>query len=237
MSVVTSLGNHILPMYFGASMRASYLKVYKNFPVSAFVSTLAAAYLLQTLLAATLAATGVYWYTELATPGMKALFAVLVALALAEFVVLWTRTPMLSFVRDRLTVAARIMEGWERIRANRRLVVESTGLLLANLLLSALNLKLCFYALSIDCPYPAALCIASLLSFTRLIAISPANLGIQEAATAVFAHALDIGFDQGLLAAVLARIPLTLVTFTAGPVFVYLLSGERRQKAADSAGS
>ncbi len=234
LAVVTSMGNHVLPMRLGATMRAAYLKTQRGFPISAFLSTMGATYLLNTLLAAVIATLCLLAAGSVDDPGLRALTVLLAGLSTALTIVLFVKIPFPWLTNTRLRHVAAVFDAWERLRANRRLLAQASLILLANFLVIAINLKLCFYALSIECSPLSALTIASLLGFTRLISITPANLGIQEGTIAFLAQFLGIGFDEGLVVSILARVPLTLVTFTLGPIFGLLLAKKAGMHAEDS---
>lgn len=224
LAVVTSMGNHLLPMRLGATTRAAYLKAQHGFPISAFLSTMGATYLLNTVLAAVIAALCLLAAGSADEPGLRALTLLLAGLSVAFTAVLFVKFPFPSLTNTRLRHVEAVFDAWERLRANRRLLAQASFLLVANFLVIAINLKLCFYALSLECSLLSALTIASLLGFTRLISITPANLGIQEGAIALLSEFLGMGFDEGLVVSVVARVPMTLVTFSLGPVFSVLLA-------------
>jgi len=117
----------------------------------------------------------------------------------------------------------RVFEGWKRIQSDRRLLAKISGILTANYFLIALHLDLCYSALSIPVPFLAALVISTVLGFTRLISITPANLGIQEFFTALLSEVVGIGFNEGLAVSLLARTTMAATTFVLGPLFGWLI--------------
>lgn len=225
LAVVTNFGNHLLPVRGGASAKALYLKIRHQLPISIFVSTLGATYLLNTLLAASIGAVCVMLLDVPARPELQQeIVGVLVgaALVLAIFMLIPVRLPevnnwALAFVRNMLT-------GWEHIRSRPWLLSKIAALLLANFLALAINLRLCFFALGIEVSLVSTAAIATLLGLTRLIALTPANLGIQEAGIAFVAELAGVGFDEGLAVGLLLRLMHVAVIFVLGPIYSYRLT-------------
>jgi uncharacterized membrane protein YbhN (UPF0104 family) len=116
-----------------------------------------------------------------------------------------------------------LMDGWQVLSQNLRLVGELVSLQLLMTLLFAGRLWIVFHALSQDVTLAQCILFSSAAILTRLVSIAPGGLGIREALVASVASAL--GFDAGvsLVAVILDRLVETLVVITLGIFYTYIL--------------
>ena len=230
LAATTSLGNSLLPMSGGASSKAVYLKVKHRLPFAHFAAILGASQLLNLLLAAAVGTGCLLWLgSGSGSREQQALLGILLGIALFLLGVLTFRIPP---IRPRNVLAqtlARALNGWERIRGQPLLLVRVSVLSLLSFLVLGAQLQVSFAALSIPSRFVPALAIATLLGFARILSLTPANLGIQELATAVLAQVVGVGFDEGLAASLLVRLTTTIVVFSLGPVFGYILMRDLNQ--------
>jgi len=233
LAVVTAFGNYLLPMRGGATTKALYLKSRRDFPLTTFLSTMGAAYAVNTFLAAAIGAGCIVAMGEVGRPGPFRLFLLLCVVALVLLAIMCAPIPPPPPRNRFFRLAGATLDGWNRIRRRPALLARVALLLGANFLVIAVILQLCFYAFSIPIHFLAALAIATVIGFTSLLSITPANLGVQEGGVAILSQLVGPGFDEGLAAAILARAMMTVVVFALGPIYSYILmrevdTGERR---------
>ncbi|MCB9783382.1 MAG: flippase-like domain-containing protein [Candidatus Omnitrophica bacterium] len=219
---ITNFGNYLLPLRGGAGTRAAYLKMKHNFPISSFLSTMGATYLINTFLAGAIASVCIVWIGDRVEHwGMT--LTLLLGASFGLLLLMIFPFPFRFPDRGFFQKANLVFEGWARIQSDRALILKVATILIANYLLIAIHLDLCYSALSIPIPFVSALAIATVLGFTRLISITPANLGIQEFFTALLSELVGVGFDQGLAVSILARVTMAATTFILGPLFGWLV--------------
>ncbi len=219
---ITNFGNYLLPLRGGASTRAAYLKVQHGLPISSFLSTMAATYLINTFLAGAIAFVCVSsMREEVANWGIT--LALLGGVSLGLFLLMVFPFPFRFPSRGLLEKVNLVFEGWKQIQSDKGLMMKISLILIANYFLIAFHLDLCYSALSIPIPFISALVIATVLGFTRLISITPANLGIQEFFTALLSELVGVGFNEGLAVSLLARTTMAATTFILGPLFGWLV--------------
>ena len=222
LSVVTTLGNYLLPPRGGAGLRAAYLKKKRGLPLSHFLSTFVIFYALN------LAVCGLAGLIALAMlpdrgPAGTVLFWFF-ALVLAGSVpaaVLPVRASW--FDRRGLRPFMRLVEGWQIIRERPGLVGRVLVMVVVNLLIFWLMITLSYSAAGADLSLPAAAAVTALLSLTSLIALTPGGFGVQEAVLVFSTGALGVQPAQSLAAAVVIRVVILFWTFVLGPIFSWKL--------------
>lgn len=223
LAIITTLGNYLLPPRGGAGLRAAYLKARHGFPLAHFVSTFVAFYVLNLGIAA--------------AAGLGALAGLPALTGRTGSVLVWffaavlagTLAAMLFPIRPRwldwtgLKWAARLIEGWLKIKTRRRLL----GILFVLVAANGLDMALMIYfgnlAMGLNLGVAGTILVTAIMSLTSLIAITPGGLGIQEAALVFSTQTLGVSPAQSLALAVTMRAGILAWTFLLGPVFSYLL--------------
>ncbi len=223
LAVLTTAGNYFMPLRGGASVRAVYLKKRYNFLYSEFLSTMIGFYLLTFWIASSLGiilAVIIYLVQGTLSTGILSFF--ITVNILISFILFFSpRVPencnaIFKFLK-------KLMDGWVKIKKNRRLIFNLEILSLLGYAVKALQLLYAYKALAFSVNFLGISLLSVLLVFTIFINITPANMGIQEAIISFFSAAFGMGFSEGLLAALLFRSINMLVAFTLGPLFSYLL--------------
>ena len=219
LSIVTTLGNYLLPPRGGAGLRAAYLKKRRGFPLTHFMSTFVAFYVLH------LAAAGVFGLVALVTLSdvgqdvKTPLLIFLGGVTLFSAVVVLFPVKAVWFDRPGLRLAARLIEGWQTIKGRRSMVGLLLLLVLANYAVQGGMIFAVYRSLGLNLGAAGAVLVTSLLSLTSLISLTPGGLGIQEAVLVFSTGALGILPAQSLAAALTIRAVVLFWTFLLGPIF------------------
>ena len=86
-----------------------------------------------------------------------------------------------------------------------------------------LRLYLAFYLLGIEVDVIKIIFIQAIVTFTRIIAVTPGNIGIKEGIIGLSSSLLGISPEDALLGAVLDRVVAMIVVFGLGAVFSRVL--------------
>jgi len=228
-SIVTTMGNYLMPFRGGAGVRAIYLKKKHKLPYSLFLSTLAANYVMIFLvnsLAGIIAIGLIYVSYQVFSPIILAI-VVLIFLILLTIIVLSPQLP--AYKNKILNVISRTLEGWNKIRKDSKIVLRIFLLTLLNSSLNLLIIYFVFHAFSLDISLTQSLFISSLTALSMLISITPGSLGITEAVIVFSSQLFKMIPAQGLLVAALNRSIMLFWTFTLGPIFSYILMTSSRK--------
>jgi len=223
LAVITTLGNYLLPFRGGAGLRAAYLKKKYSFPLTHFLSTFLAIYLL-TIITNSIAG--------------------IASLAILNTLVLQIRWPLMLFFGGMLCVSlggalvplksgwlkrlplpylSPLMEAWQSIRAHRRVSRNLFFLTILNNLSLTFMIYLGYREMGIDLGLAQGFLLGALFGLGGFVSITPAGLGIQEAVVVFSARTIGIDPVHALALAVVLRVVTVFWTFLLGPLFSYLL--------------
>ena len=219
LSIITTLGNYLLPPRGGAGLRAAYLKKRRGFPLTHFMSTFVAFYVLHLVTAGLFGLLALSAMSHLRTEVTAPLLIFLGAVTLFSVVVVLFPVRAAWFDRPGLRLAARLIEGWQTIKGRRSMVGLLLLLVLANYLVQGGMILVAYRSLGLDLGVAGAVLVTSLLSLTSLISLTPGGLGIQEAVLVFSTGALGVIPAQSLAAALTIRAVILFWTFLLGPVF------------------
>lgn len=225
---VTAVGNLLTSLGGGTIAKAVYLERRHAFSYTAFLSSMSAVYLVDLLLVGILGSTVVALKGLLDSKEGIALFGSFLFLGVIALALMAAPVKFKDRNGRIGRKVADIVCGWERIRTDRNLIVTIGLLLLANNILTAIELMAGYYAFSTTVDFPTALLIGMLTGLLTVIKLTPANLGVQEGVIAFSSMFMGIGFEKGLLAATLIRVVSIVMVFVSAGIFGgYLLSGDR----------
>jgi uncharacterized protein (TIRG00374 family) len=232
--MVTSFGNYITPFSGGLFARAAYLKRRHDFSYGSFATLLASNYLIAFWVVGFVGFISVFFI-----PGMTQSNRLLVGgwfLAVVVGITILFLVPTMKIPgKNRLSnLVNTSLAGWQLIRVDRFLVLKLAFLTLVNILLDSFAFWLAYQAVNETVHFLAIILISMLSSFSILINITPANLGINEAAITLASTLLGTGTGTGLVVALLMRATTILVVFTLGPTFSYLLARELTDQSVDN---
>lgn len=233
LSVVTTMGNFIMPFSGGLIARATYLKHRHALSYAKFASLLAANYLVYfwivgvvgiITLMVLMDKIGYYWQITL--------FFALVILVISILVML--PSTKLSWNNRLATIINDSLEGWSLIKGDKVLLGKLMLYTLVNIFLHGFSFWIAFFALKGESISFGPVFIVSLLSvFSTLGNITPGNLGIQEAVVSICSGMLGIGAGIGLLVSLLIRAASLIPAFIFGPIFSFLLTRELTAHRSD----
>jgi len=112
----------------------------------------------------------------------------------------------------------RIHVGWDTLRRSARLLARVTGLCATITVLYGGRMHIAFAALGHDVPLAGCVLIGTLVSLSMFISITPAGLGIREAAIVFSSMALGVAPEISLLAGALDRAATMLFLLAVGPL-------------------
>jgi len=229
--IVSLMTNHLIP-FQGAGMttNAVYLKKRHRFSYSGFTSIAMAHYHLSFLVSSSLGVLvvgGIYLKHNVFMLNMCILFlSILFGILIGILIIPKLLASVSSTQNSFLKILKTSLEGWQRIRSDRELILKMTLLILMVLLIQALRFYVGYKALSLNVSVLPLLLLAIVNEYSSLIRITPGNLGIRETVIALVSKVIGIGFDEGLVLGAILRGVNMIMIFILGPLFSYLLTRE-----------
>ena len=230
LAILTTMSNHLVPLRGGASVRAIYLKKKYGFPYARFLSTMMGIYVLTFWIASFLGIGLIIaiYYVHGNFSLKILLFFLVVNVTMSVLLLL---SPTISERENRLLrILKNILDGWIVIKKDRMLLANLGLLSFTGYAVKSLQLFFAYKALSLNVNFLATSLLSVLIVFSIFVNITPANLGVQEAIVSFFSALFGMGFNEGLLAALLLRMTVMFAVFSLGPIFSYLLIQERKQR-------
>lgn len=211
-STISSLGNYFLPMRGGAAIRSVYLKKRYDFSYAHFVSTLYGMYIIVFLVNSFLGLVSLVWidvkYSISSLPlylFFGGLFVVMLVLSLVKFPLDKIKEPKRKFVGKVVGIVKNILNGWNIIVEDRRLLFSLVGLIFASTLVTGLLFFFQFKALGIDVSIMNVILYNCLSGVSLLVSITPGSLGIREGIFSITSDILGISNEQIMQLALLDR--------------------------------
>ena len=229
LSVVTRLGNFLLPFKGGAGLRGVYLRKYHDFPYTYFLTALVATSIIIFFVNASIGVTGmclVYVYYKIFNWIIFATLGIFFFLFLA-IIIFSPRAP--NFRSNFLNKISNAINTWHEIKKSTSVVFKLLLIVLLHAFLNILIIFSAFRAFSLNVPLTQTMIIASLSILSMVIGMTPGSLGINEAVIVFSSRLFQITTAQGLLVATLRRIVILFWIFTLGPIFSYILISRKGQ--------
>jgi len=220
LQMVQSYGNVLVPRA-GIGMPALYMKLRHGTPIADFG---AVQILPMTLLQVfTLGLTGLAAQAALLAPGgqkpdrtMATVFAAVVVACAAPLVL---PLPAGRFGHGRVAAfIARLVGAWQKLGRSRAVLVRCVATHGVMMLIRALRLFVCFYAIGERVPYSGALAASLLADLAFVFSITPSGLGFREAAVVYAAPAVGASREVALAAGVLDRLVGTACNIILGQI-------------------
>jgi len=212
LSIVSRIGNYLLPMRAGAIFRATYLKNKYKFEYSKFLSTLYAYYILLFLINSILALFSLflkYIYTGniylLVTIFFVFLFITTLGVILFRKTINTDNLDTHKYVKKVLTVLNKFMNSWDMIVRKKRLFLSLIFITTGNILLNGIINTVEFYGLGIKATLLDILLYTCLSGVSLLISITPGSLGLREAVFLMTSESIGITGEQVMQLAFLDR--------------------------------
>ena len=217
LAFASTFASHFLPMKAGMAIRAAYYKVYSKLPLSHFASLTILLFIISftassiigllTCLALLLNNTTVYWEITV----------IFVALLGASILLFFGRIPRLPVAYKKIReIEIQVHEGWALCRQRPRLILLSLGLNISLTLCYALRMYIAFMAIGQDVSLLGCTFLSALVGVSGIISITPAALGIREAAIVLGSTVLGVSPEISLLAGVIDRAVSVVVIAVSG---------------------
>lgn len=229
LSVVTRLGNYLLPFKGGVGLRGIYLRKYHDFPYTYFLTALVATSIIILFVNSGIGITGMYLvhiYYEVFNWIVFGILGISFLLFLA-IIIFSPKVP--NFRSNFFNKISNAINTWHDIKKNTSVVFKLLLIVLLHAFLNILIIFFAFRAFSVNISLTQTMIIASLSILSMLIGITPGSLGINEAVIVFSSRLFQITTAQGLLVATLRRIVVLFWVFTLGPIFSYILIRRRGQ--------
>ncbi|HHX99255.1 TPA: flippase-like domain-containing protein [Candidatus Dojkabacteria bacterium] len=238
-SVISSLGNYFLPMRGGAVIRSVYLKKNFEFPYEYFVSTLYGYYIIVFLVNAFVG------LISLVVISMKygitsiplylffgGLFVAMLVLSFVKFPVKKIKGSKNKVIDKVLSVIKNILEGWNMIVENKRLLISLIVITLVALVAGIALFYFEFRALSIDASIMNVILYNCLSGVSLLVSITPGSLGIREGIFSITSDILGISNEQIMQLALLDRGVSVIVLVVLFVPLYTIVSFKKRYEAS-----
>ncbi len=223
LAIVTGFYNLITPFRGGMGVRAVYLKKKHDFAYVNFLATLSAVYVLIFFVGSALGLLStyiLYKQTQVFSPILALVFAA-IFLGMAGIMIFSPqfKEPENKWIRRFI----KVINGWNLIKKNKRVIAVTVIITLIQLILGAFMLWLQFRVFGVEVGIWSCLFLSAVGNISLLIAVTPGNLGVQEAITVFSAATIGITPAESLSAALLGRAVSLVVLFILGPIFSYIL--------------
>ncbi len=218
LAFLTAFFNQVLPLRAGAGLRAAYLRARHDFPLTYFVSTFSAMYIIMFLVYALLGLIAMA-LLRVSGEGFSAIVAIvfggIVVLSIVALAVPFNLPAAQTFPFRELS---QISQGWEILRRNTRLLAALTGSILVFALISAIQYRIAFSALNIEISPLGTLLYVSAAIVAMMISLTPASLGIAEAVAVYMGTILNYTPAEALMVQGLIRGVSFIVLAISSPI-------------------
>jgi len=228
LSAVNSMLNYYIPARGATIILAHYLKRKYNFDYSLYISVLSAYYMISFLVSALLGL--IFSCTWGITRGDWPIeFLIIYSLLLCLTLLLGITLVYISRIRldTRFkwfnNIVNRIAQGLLGIHGQKIFLVKLMGLAVISVFMFALQLYISFRAVGAQVNLIQILIIQCLASFSMILSITPANLGIREGIISVSARLLSLSMTASMMGAIVSRTMLMFVILITGIVFSRVL--------------
>jgi len=236
-SVISSLGNYFLPMRGGAVIRSVYLKKNFEFPYEYFVSTLYGYYIIVFLVNAFIGLISLVVisikYDVTSIPlylFFGGLFVVMLVLSFMKFPIKKIKGSKNKIIDKVLGVIKNILEGWNMIVENKRLLLSLIVITLIALVAGIALFHFEFRALNIDVSIMNVILYNCLSGLSLLVSITPGSLGIREGIFSITSDILGINNEQIMQLALLDRGIIVIVLVMLFGVLYLTVSFKKRHE-------
>ena len=240
-SVISSLGNYFLPMRGGAVIRSVYLKKKFDFSYSHFVSTLYGNYIIVFLVNAFVALLSlivIQLNTEVISYPLYiffgALFVGMLILSTFEIPIYRIKDTKLVFVNKIKKIITDILNGWNIIISDRKLLLSLILLTFGNFIFMTIIFWIEFLALNIETTLVSVILYNCISGVSLLVSLTPGSLGIREGLFIITSDILGISNSEVLQLALLDRSVIVISLVLLFTVFyIVRLSIKIKNKKVD----
>ena len=224
LSTASALANYMTFFRGGAGLRALYLKTKYKLPLADFLSTFSVMYLIYFMLNSM---TGLLGMILLSFEGVPFDFPLCIGFMIlfSSSLIVMVLSPMLPECnRFPLRVIVRIVNGWDRVRRNRNLLLRLIAANMAYLLLIILQTKVAFATYKVSMSWGAAMFFSAAKCLALLVSVTPGSIGIVEWLSVYMANTLPYTPSEALMAQALMRTVTITTLLMIGPFAVHYLN-------------
>jgi len=217
-----NLFNRFIPKA-GAGYRGIYLKKVYDFPYSKFISTVAGLYIISFLTYSIVGVimVGVIWlqyqvFSAIILIGFLTIITGCVYLIINESTIKAPKNRIFRIINT-------VLQGWHKIKTNKRFLIQVSLLTCLIILLSSLQLQTVYSGINQPIGFINATYLSVISLFTVFIDITPQSIGIKEA---LFAYSQAIvGLDASFLiyGSIVLRVVTLIVSAFTGIISHYIL--------------
>lgn len=224
LSFITLLGNYILPGVGGMGLRAAYLKKRYHFPVSQFMSTIAATALITVTVNALIGLLAFFYlfYTR-GLYNWLILGILAVIFTGCVLVIIFPFKPLRSnyFLVRKFNEA---LEGWQRISKNKRRLRNIALIIIGISIVMIMNLYFTFRVFMVTVKPLDTMLISSLDTIATLINITPGALGVSEGVVVFISRVLNYLPVITLTSVMIRRVVAFSLTIIGGSLSSFFLT-------------
>jgi len=223
LSIITSFYNMITPFRGGLAAKAVYLKQKHNFKYTDYLSTVAGLYVINFFVGSILGLFALW--TIYTTNGIFnwLIFLIFLGFAIPLLGVIIFSPTFPETKYKFLNQFIKVMNGWNVIRKNKKVVLISCIVIIVQILFSSVSTLISYSLFDIQLTFTKALFLTTIGTLSILIQITPSGLGINEAIAVFSGMILGITPAQALAVSILGRIISMITIFILGPIFSYIL--------------
>jgi len=229
LSIVSRIGNYLLPMRAGAIFRATYLKKKYSFEYSKFLSTLYGYYIIFFLLNSFIGVSVlIYRYIDTRVIHIP-LIVFFSAIILVMLFLIFVRVSWGKYIKSTkgifpkiVSTVDRFITGWSLIVKDRRNFIMLLQTAFGNILLNILIVYIEFFAIGKAIDFIGVILYTCVSGLSLLISITPGSLGIREAAFLITSQSIGISekeimqlafLDRGIMFILLLMLLIFLLIF------------------------
>ncbi len=212
LSIVSRIGNYLLPMRAGAIFRATYLKKKYDFEYSKFLSTLYGYYIIFFLLNSFIGVSVlIYRYIDSKVLSIS-LLVFFLAIIVAMLFLIFVRISWGKYIKTSKGIFSKIVStldrfitGWSLIVKDKRHFMMLLLFALGNIMLNILVGYIEFFAIGKAIDFIGVIIYTCISGLSLLISITPGSLGIREAAFLITSQSIGISEKEVMQLAFLDR--------------------------------
>jgi uncharacterized membrane protein YbhN (UPF0104 family) len=226
LAVGSNVSNIVIPISGGIAARAGYLKARYGYPLSKFSALAAASYLIIFFVSGLTGLSILAIYRLRGSFINMAAVLVLAAMTLGPVLVLILpieNLPLKSSNRVLRWITA-ALDGWRIFRTNLSLLLQAAIIVFLLQVSQAIAIYFSLKGITPNVPFMSALLIGVLINLTNFVRITPGSLGVREAVAGLAAQLAGYTITDGFGAALLSRGAKWAISFTVGPVLLFILT-------------
>ena len=219
LTAVTRFLGQFFPSYVSASARALYFKKKRGVSYAKFSSSFALTNIMQLAISGLIACTIYLSSGQTIDKSSAILLVFLITIVITLLIALPTGRLFLALYKlitryktGFLERLAAVPVEYSKVKAYPNTLIKTFFWIIVSLILSSLLLVLLYRSLGYDIAFIKAVFIASLLTWSVVLSITPAGIGIREGLMVIAAQIVDVPINETLAVALLLRLVTILTT-------------------------